>query len=55
MKLVRHSINSGTKIGAVKGAGILDRSGRIASIGDNMIELIARWSGRARDASSAVA
>ncbi|HEY2663362.1 MAG TPA: fumarylacetoacetate hydrolase family protein [Candidatus Binataceae bacterium] len=44
MKLVRHSTNNGAKIGAVKGDGIVDLSGRIASIGDNMIELIARWS-----------
>jgi 2-keto-4-pentenoate hydratase/2-oxohepta-3-ene-1,7-dioic acid hydratase in catechol pathway len=44
MKLVRHSTNNGAKIGAVKGDGIVDLSARIASIGDNMIELIARWS-----------
>ena len=43
MKLVRYSTNSGAKIGAVKSDGIVDLSGRIASIGDNMIELITRW------------
>jgi 2-keto-4-pentenoate hydratase/2-oxohepta-3-ene-1,7-dioic acid hydratase in catechol pathway len=43
MKLVRHSTKSGAKIGAVKGDGIVDLSGRIASTADNMIELIARW------------
>jgi 2-keto-4-pentenoate hydratase/2-oxohepta-3-ene-1,7-dioic acid hydratase in catechol pathway len=43
MKLVRYSTNSGTKIGAVKSEGIVDLSGRIPGIADNMIELITRW------------
>jgi 2-keto-4-pentenoate hydratase/2-oxohepta-3-ene-1,7-dioic acid hydratase in catechol pathway len=44
MKLVRYSSNNGPKIDAVKRDGIVDLSGRIASIGDNMVELITRWS-----------
>ncbi|HEY2487387.1 MAG TPA: fumarylacetoacetate hydrolase family protein [Candidatus Binataceae bacterium] len=43
MKLVRYSTNSGARIGAVKGDRIVDLSGPVPALDDNMIELIMRW------------
>lgn len=54
MKLVRYSDKGGAKLGAVKGDGIIGLSGRIASIADNMIELIAGWPGYRASVQQAV-
>lgn len=43
MKLVRYSTDSGPKIGGVKGDRIVDLSGPVPALDDNMIELITRW------------
>jgi 2-keto-4-pentenoate hydratase/2-oxohepta-3-ene-1,7-dioic acid hydratase in catechol pathway len=43
MKLVRYEDKAGAKLGAVKGDGVIELTKRIASLSDNMIDLIRQW------------
>ena len=44
MKIVRYKDETGVKLGAVKGDGVIDLTRRFPSLSDNAIELIQRWS-----------
>jgi 2-keto-4-pentenoate hydratase/2-oxohepta-3-ene-1,7-dioic acid hydratase in catechol pathway len=50
MKLVRYKDQSGVKLGAVKGEGIVDLSTPMPSVSDNMVDLISRWTNLRADA-----
>src|SRR5208337_4401590 len=44
MKIVRYKDETGVKLGAVKGDGVIDLTRRFPSLSDNAIELIEQWS-----------
>ena len=44
MKIVRYKDETGVKLGAVKGDGVIDLTRRFPSLSDNAIELIQQWS-----------
>ena len=44
MKIVRYKNETGVKLGAVKGDGVIDLTRRFPSLPDNTIELIQQWS-----------
>ncbi len=44
MKIVRYKDETGVKLGAVKGDGVIDLTRRLPSLSDNSIELIQEWS-----------
>ena len=50
MKLVRYEDQSGVKLGAVKGEGIVDLTTPMPSVSDNMVDLISRWTNLRADA-----
>ncbi len=50
MKLVRYEDQSGVKLGAVKGEGIVDLTTPMPSVSDNMVDLISRWNDLSADA-----
>ena len=43
MKIVRYEDKSGTKLGAVKGDGVVELTRRFPLLSDDMIELIKQW------------
>jgi hypothetical protein len=44
MKIVRYKDETGVKLGAVKGDGVIDLTRRFRSLPDKAIELIQQWS-----------
>ena len=44
MKIVRYKDETGVKLGAVKGDGVIDLTRRFPSLSDKAIELIQQWS-----------
>ena len=43
MKIVRYEDSSGTKLGAIKGEGVVELTRPVASLADDTIELIRQW------------
>ena len=43
MKIVRYEDKSGTKLGAVKGDGVVELTRRLPLLSDDIIELIKQW------------
>ena len=43
MKIVRYEDNSGIKLGAVKGDGVVELTRRFSSLSGDTIELIKQW------------